>query len=289
MHDLPIIRSVAQLRSRIRSWRAFGESVAVIPTRGDLHEGHLSLIRAARREADRALVSIFVDPLDRPEGFDADAYGENEERDAELADQEGADAIFAPAASTLYPPDFATEIRVRGLTDVLCGEDAPHRFDGFVRSSVKLLNQATAEFAVVGERDWQRVAILRRVARDLDMPTKIVVAPTERDMDGIAWSAGVEALEGADRAAARKLWPTLRRAAEALLSGADVDATLDAAADALADAGAEVEYLEMRDAASLAEMTAPDPAREARVFAAIAAGGLRLIDNVPVAPAQGAS
>ncbi len=283
MHNLPLIRSVSQLRSRVKSWRAFGETVAIVPTSGGLHEGHLSLVREARREADRVLAVIFQDPLDRPEGMGPDDYAPTEDQDADLLDQEGADALYAPPASSLYPPGFATEIKVRGMTDVLCGEENPHAFDGFVRSMVKIFNQAQADVAVLGERDWQRLAIMRRLSSDLDLPTRIVAAPTERDMDDIAICSALADMSPEDRRVAARLYRELVKAARAIAAGADVDATLDAAADALADAGAEVEYLDLRDPATLVELTAHDPARPGRLFGAIRVGGTRLIDSVAIA------
>lgn len=283
MHDLPLIRSANQLRSRVRSWRAFGETVALAPMSGGVHDGHLALIRRARRDADRVLASIFLDPLDRPEGMGADDYAPTEDRDAEALDMEGADALYAPAPSVFYPGGFATEIRIPSLTGVLCGEDDPRRFDGFVRAMVKMLGQAQPDSVVVGERDWQRVAILRRLIADLDLPVKVLVAPTERDMDDIAVSAASAGLNDADRTVAKRLFRELTRAADLIAAGGDVDDALDAAADALADAGAEVEYLDLRAADTLEEMDALDPARPARIFAAIAIGDARLIDNVPAA------
>lgn len=284
MHDLPLIRSANQLRSRVRSWRAFGETVALAPMSGGVHDGHLALIRRGRRDADRVLASIFLDPLDRPDGMGPEDYAPTEDRDAEALDIEGADALYAPAPSVFYPGGFATEIRIPSLTGVLCGEDAPRRFDGFVRSMVKMLGQAQPDSVVVGERDWQRVAILRRLVADFDLPVKVLVAPTERDMDDIAISAASAGLSDADRAVAKRLFRDLTRAADAIAAGGDVDGALDAAADALADAGAEVEYLEMRAADTLEDMNAYDAARPARIFAAIAIGDARLIDNVPAAP-----
>jgi pantoate--beta-alanine ligase len=283
VHDLPLIRSANQLRSRIRSWRAFGETVALAPLSGGVHDGHLALIRRGRADADRVLAAIFLDPLDRPAGMGPDDYAPTEDRDAEALDIEGADALYAPAPSVFYPDGFATEIRMPGLTGVLCGEDAPRRFDGFVRSMVKMLGQAQPDAVVVGERDWQKVAILRRLVKDFDLPVKVLVAPTERDDDGVAISAAVVGLAEGDRAAAKRLFRDLTRAADLVAAGGDVDQALDAAADALADGGAEVEYLEMRDADTLEERETLDIARPARIFAAIRVGDARLIDNVPAA------
>lgn len=258
--------------------------MALAPMSGGMHDGHLALIRRARRGSDRVLAAIFLDPLDRPAGLGPDDYAPTEERDAEALDTEGADALYAPAPAVFYPGGFATQIRIPSLTGVLCGEDAPHRFDGFVRTMVKMLGQAQPDSVAVGERDWQRVAILRRLVKDFDLPVTVLVAPTARDADNIAISTASATLSDADRAVAKLLFVELTRAADLISAGGDVDAALDGAADALADAGAEVEYLEMRAADTLEEMDAWDAARPARIFAAIAIGDMRLIDNVRAAP-----
>lgn len=283
MYDIPLIRSANQLRSRVRSWRAFGETVALAPMQGGVHDGHLALVRRAQGDWDRVLAAIFQDPLDRPAGLGDDEYCPTEDRDAEALDREGADALYAPAPAVFYPAGFMAEIRLPALTSVLCGEEDPRRFDGFVRSMIKMLGQAQPDAVVLGARDWQKAAIARRLVRDFDLPVKVAVAPTERDMDGIAISAAAEALPDADRAVAKRLFRALTRAADEIAAGAKPDPVLDAAADTLADAGAEVEYLEMRDAETLEERDALDPERPARIFAAIRIGDVRLIDNVAAA------
>lgn len=272
MNDLPLLRSTSQLRSRIRSWRAFGETVALAPLSWPLHEGQLAVVRSARAEADRALAAL--------SGWDGDPTWD-EARAAQLLDESGADALYLPSREALVPERAVVQIAVPGLTDVLEGEDDPGAFAGFALSSVRLFSQAQADVAVYSELDWQSLAIMRRVARDLDLPTEVRAVPAERDDDGIAWSAGAQGLSDSDRPAARRLWRELTRAAQAIAAGADPDATLDDAADALADAGAEVEYLELRDAETLEELSAPG-AHPARIFCAIALGGTRLIDTVAV-------
>ena len=285
MQGLPILRSTPQLRSRIRSWRAFGETVAVACVGRSLHEGHLALVRAARGEADRVLAVVARWHDDGPGGRPEPGAGEegfDEIEAAERLEDAGADAVYLPSAQSLFPPNPGLEITLRGLTDVLCGEDRPERFEGFALACTRLLGQAQADVVVMGERDWQRLAILRRVALALDLPTEVRSAPTERDEDGVAWAEGAQDLAGEDREAAVRLWRELRRAAAAIDAGAGVDETLDAAADALAEAGAEVDSLDLRDAETLVEVDGPDPARPARIFAAIEIGDLRLIDNVPL-------
>ncbi len=271
MNDLPLLRSASQLRSRVRSWRAFGETVALVPLSWPLHEGRLAVVRAARAEADRALVAL--------SGWDDDPAWD-EDRAAQLLDEAGADALYLPARDALAPGGAAVRLGVPGLTDVLEGEDDPAAFADFALSSVRLFSQAQADFAVYSELDWQSFAIMRRVALDLDLPTEVRAVPAERD-DGVAFSEGALALSDEDRLAARRLWRELTRAAQAIDAGADPDETLDAAADALADAGAEVEYLDMRDAETLEELSTP-AGRPARIFCAIALGDTRLMDNVRV-------
>ncbi|MGG7568435.1 pantoate--beta-alanine ligase [Rhodovulum sp. DZ06] len=283
MHDIPLIRSANQLRSRVRSWRAFGETVALVPLQGGVHDGHLALVRRAQRDWDRVLGAIFQDPLDRPADLADDEYCPSEDRDAEALDREGVDALYAPAPRVFYPSGFQAEIRLPALTSVLCGEDEPHRFDGFVRTMVKMLGQAQPDAVILGARDWQKVAIARRLVADFDLPVKVAVAATERDMDDIAISSEAERLDAEGRAVARRLFRVLTRAADEIAAGAPADPALDAAADALADAGAEVEYLEMRDSETLEERSVVDEARPARIFAAIRIGDVRLIDNVPAA------
>lgn len=274
MNDLlPLLRSTAQLRSRLRSWRAFGETVALAPVGPAMHEGHLALIRAARAEGDRALAVVLLAP---------DAPAPDAERLCQLADEAGADALHLPPPEALRPPGAVTQIRLPGMTDVLCGEEAPEVLADFALVMTRLFNQSQADAVLFGERDWQSLAIMRRLAADLGLATRVLPASTERDTDGLAYATGTGSLSEADRRVALRLFRELSRAAAALDQGADPDETLDAAADALADAGAEVEYLELRDADTLAELDAPEPGRPARVFAAIHIGGLRLIDNVPV-------
>ncbi|SET77679.1 pantoate--beta-alanine ligase [Oceanicella actignis] len=277
MNNLPTLRSAAQLRSRVKSWRAFGETVALAAMRPGLHDGHLSLVREAQREADRVLAVLL------PEGDeDAAADAARLQRDADLLDQEGADALYIPPPDECLPPDRRTRIAVPGLSEVLCGEEDPAAFDDFLCAMLRLMIIAQPDVTMVGERDWQKLALLRRAAQDLGLSARILPAPTERDQDDVALSAAALAMNDADRAVARRLHRELTRAARAIGAGADVDQTLDAAADALADAGAEVEYLDLRDPDTLAEQTAHDRARPGRVFGAIRIGDARLIDNVPV-------
>ncbi len=271
-----MLRSTSQLRSRVRSWRAFGEKVALVPLSWPMHKGGLGLVHAARAEADRVLAAALL--RDEDGAWD-------ELRAAEQLDEAGADALYLPPRGALVPDGDVVQLHVRGMTDVLEGEDDPSAFAGFALSSARLFSQAQADLALYSELDWQSFAIMRRVALDLDLPTEVRAVPAERDDDGVAHAEDVGGLSEADRATARRLWRELTRAAQAIEGGADPDETLDGAADALAEAGAEVEYLELRDAETLAELSTPE-GRSARIFAAIALGGTRLVDNVPVGAAS---
>ncbi|MEC9433336.1 MAG: pantoate--beta-alanine ligase [Pseudomonadota bacterium] len=278
MHNLPLLRSTSQLRSRIRSWRAFGETVALAPVGPNLHEGHAAVIRAARSGADRVLVAAA--------DWDGDAAAITLDslidRLCEQADEAGADALYIPSQGALRPEEATTRLDIGAMGEVMCGEDRPGLFSAYALSAVRLFSQAQADFAYYPERDWQRLAIMRRVSADLAQPTEVRDAPTERDMDGLAFSDEAAGLSGADRACAVRLWREIGRAAASIEAGEAPDPALDEAADRLADAGAEVEYLDLRDAETLEEIETWDAERPARVFAAIRLGDARLVDNVPV-------
>lgn len=278
MHNLPLLRSTSQLRSRIRSWRAFGETVALVPVGASLHEGHAAVIRAARAEADRVLVTA------ASWGGELGAITDADEIDVlcDRADEAGADALYLPSQAALRPAGGLTRLDIGAMGDVMCGEDQPGLLSAYALAAVRLFSQAQADFAFYAERDWQRLAIMRQVSTDLAQPTAVRAAPTERDMDGVALGEDADGLEGADRACALRLWREITRAAAAIEAGGAPDPALDAAADHLADAGAEVEYLDLRDAATLEEIEAWNPERPARVFVAIRLGEARLVDNVAV-------
>ena len=273
MIGLPLLRSPQQLRSRIKSWRAFGETVALVPVEGPPHEGHAALVRAAQREADRVLAALL--PEDAGDGAD-DAPNPHEGATERLMDEAGADALYAPSRAVFRPLGRSTTVHVPGLSDVMDGEDSPAALDGFAADLVRLFAQAQPDSAMFSEMAWQRRLIARRIAQDFGLCERVLAADAARDDDGVA--ACID--RPAARPAAARLWRELRRAAAAISGGADVDATLDAAADALSEAGIEVDYLDLRDAETLDELDRPDPARDARIFAAVEASGARISDNV---------
>lgn len=277
------VETVAALRARVRGWQAEGARVALAPTMGALHEGHLSLLAHARAAAGRVVATIFVNPTQFGAGEDFTAYPRERERDAAMLEAAGCDLLFAPGVAEMYPPGFATEVRVRGLTECLCGRVRPGHFDGVAQVVTKLLNQAGADAAVFGEKDWQQLAVIRRLARDLDIPTEILGAPTVREADGLAMSSRNRYLDAAERAVAGRLNAVLREAAEAIAAGAEAPAAAAEAEARLLRAGfAAVDYVECRTAGTLAPVIRHDPAIPARVFAAARIGRARLIDNIPV-------
>lgn len=282
--SLQTLPSIAALRDWTKATRAAdrGGRIALVPTMGALHRGHLSLIEIAKGHADHVLATIFVNPTQFGPSEDFDAYPRDAGRDLAMLAEAGCDAVFTPAASAMYPPGFATEVRVTGLSDVLCGAARPGHFDGVAQVVTKLLNQARADIAVFGEKDWQQLAIIRRLALDLDMETAILGAPTRREGDGLAMSSRNRYLTAEQRAAAPALFAALSAAAAEIAGGRPADQAAATARDRVLAAGfAAVDYLEARDQNTLAPLTAGETP-PARIFAAAHLGAARLIDNVAI-------
>jgi len=275
------IRDLAALRARVRDWKEAGESVGVVPTMGALHPGHLSLVATAKAACDRVIVTLFVNPAQFNSPDDLAKYPRTEESDAALLAPHGVDVLFAPDAATVYPPGFATRVTVPSLSEVLCGAFRPGHFDGVATVVPKLLLMTGADNAFFGEKDWQQLQIVRRLVTDLNIPVKITGCPTIRETDGLAMSSRNQRLSRADRQNAPELHRAMAGAARDIAAGAPPEAALQAAHNAILRAGfAEVEYLDLRDAADLGATVAPG--RPARLFAAAWIGGVRLIDNIPV-------
>ncbi len=275
-----IVRTVRDLRAVVDGWRDTGGTSALIPTMGALHDGHLSLVAKGRAEADRTVASIFVNPTQFAPGEDLDRYPRQEAEDAEMLEEAGCDLLYAPTAEEMYPGGFATTVRVADLPALLCGEARPTHFDGVSTVVTKLLNQARTDVAVFGEKDWQQLAIIRRAARDLDIPVRIVGAPIVREADGLAMSSRNRYLGAADRRAAAALPDALMAAAASIEAGGDIGSALAAARGQMENAGFTVDYVDLRGADDLAELRSLD--RPARLFAAARIGGTRLIDNMAV-------
>ncbi|MFD1344629.1 pantoate--beta-alanine ligase [Litorisediminicola beolgyonensis] len=277
----PILRDLDDLRAAVSDWKSHGDRVAVVPTMGALHAGHLSLVEAAKSAADRVIVTIFVNPkqFNRPE--DLENYPRTEIEDAEKLAPLGIDALFVPGPETVYPPGFATTVSVAGLTDVLCGAHRPGHFDGVATVVTKLFLMTGADIACFGEKDFQQLQVVRRLARDLDIPIEIQGCPTVRDPDGLALSSRNQRLTDEGRAAAPALAQEMARMAEGLLAGGGAtDLARDAAVRLLAAGFTEVEYLELRALDDLRQLEAAEA--PARLFAAAWIDGVRLIDNIAV-------
>lgn len=272
-----IVRTVAGLRGRVAGWKAAGQTVGVVPTMGALHDGHLSLVRAARAGCARVIVTIFVNPTQFSSPADLAKYPRTEEADAVLLAAVGVDAIFVPAADQVYPGGFATSVTVAGISAPLEGEHRPGHFAGVATVVAKLFGMTQADRAYFGEKDWQQLAVVRRMASDLNLPVSVVGCPTVRDPDGLAMSSRNARLSPVARAQAAALPRAMRAAIDEVAAGADPEVALARARAAVLQAGFDsIDYLSFRDAATLGPMgNGP-----ARLFAAATVGGVRLIDNL---------
>jgi pantoate--beta-alanine ligase len=274
-----IVRTVAELRAELRPARREERVIGLVPTMGALHEGHLSLVRRARATCDVVVVSLFVNPAQFNVASDLAAYPRDEERDAALAAQDGADLLFAPELDEVYPPGFATTVHVSGLTETLEGE---HRgvghFDGVTTVVTKLLNMVGPDVAFFGQKDAQQALVIRALVRDLDLPVRIEVRPTVREPDGLALSSRNVQLRGADRQRALALRDALA-AAEASLGAGERDAGVlrAAALAAMRGHGVEPDYLELVRTDDLSPVSRVDG--EVLVAVAARVGSTRLIDN----------
>ena len=280
---MQIIRETGALRSAVAALRRSGRRVALVPTMGALHSGHMRLVSEARRHADHVVASIFVNPMQFGAGEDLSTYPRREAEDAAMLEAGGCAILWAPGVPEMYPDGFATTVSVSGVSEGLCGAARPGHFDGVATVVAKLFNQVRPDVALFGEKDYQQLAVIRRMALDLDLGIEIVGVATVRESDGLALSSRNAYLSADERQAARLLPQVLNEAAEAIVSGTAVDATLAQARMRLAAAGFDpIDYVELRDAATLAPMEALD--LPARLLAAARLGRTRLIDNVPLAP-----
>ncbi|MFV0434132.1 MAG: pantoate--beta-alanine ligase [Leucobacter sp.] len=275
-----ILRTVRELREAIGEARSRGDRVALVPTMGALHEGHLSLVRAARAENETVVVSVFVNPKQFDEPADLDAYPRQEQRDAELAEGAGVDLIFAPATSELYPAGFATTVHVSGsITEKLEGavRGAAH-FDGVATVVSKLLIAALPDAAYFGQKDAQQLVVVRRMVADLGLPVRVVGCPTSRDDDGLARSSRNVRLSAEQRARALAIPRALDAVREALAAGETDAAVLRARGMAvLAQSDIETEYLVLVDPTTLEEISRVVVPALCAIAARV--GGVRLIDN----------
>lgn len=276
------INEISELRAQVDIWRR-GGNVAFVPTMGNLHAGHLSLVREARKLADRVVVSIFVNPMQFAEGEDFDKYPRTLERDSEMLEGEGTDLLFAPSVDVMYPKPQAeqTRVEVPGISDVLCGVCRPGHFVGVATVVCKLFNMVQPDVAVFGKKDFQQLMVIRRMVEDLAMPVRIVGAETLRESDGLAMSSRNGYLTSDERAIAPVLYRVLTGIATKLKEGDTNLAGLQStAAQELLDSGLKPDYVAIRRARDLAEPNDDD--RDLVILAAAYLGKARLIDNLEV-------
>jgi pantoate--beta-alanine ligase len=278
------LRRVAELREQVAAWRRAGDSVGLVPTMGALHDGHLALVRQAQADCRRVIVTLFVNPTQFGANEDLAAYPRDEAADRDKLAALGVDLLFAPAASEMYAPDAATTVTVARLTDHLCGPFRPGHFAGVATIVTKLLLQSLPDAAYFGEKDYQQLQVIRRLARDLDIPVRIVGVPTVRDADGLALSSRNAYLSPNERAAALILPHTLVTIAGRLARFPDdVAQQVSWGRDQLRAAGfSKIDYVEVCDAETLQPLDRVKG--PARAFGAAWMGRTRLIDNIPIQP-----
>ena len=277
----PIVRTLVELREVVAQWKTPGESVGVVPTMGALHEGHLSLVRAAKEACDRLIVTIFINPKQFNNQEDYENYPRTEQEDARKLTPLRADVVYVPDGAQMYPDGFATTVSVAGMTAGLCGAHRPGHFDGVATIVTKLFTQTQADKAYFGEKDYQQLLVVAQLARDLDLPIDVVGCPTIREEDGLALSSRNVLLSDQARSSAPELNRAMEEMVEGLLAGGDLDALEAQAVARIKRAGfSEVEYLELRAADNLELLDRPE--RPARLLAAAWLEGVRLIDNIAV-------
>ena len=282
--SVPCVSTVVEARRALDEVRALGATVGLVPTMGALHEGHLSLIRAARAENDTVTVSIFVNPTQFGPNEDLKRYPRNLERDRLLCEKAGADLVFAPTDEEMYPAGFSTWVDLEGITEGLCGRSRPGHFRGVATVVTKLFNVCRPDRAYFGEKDAQQLAVIRRMVRDLDMPLVIVPCPTVREADGLAMSSRNVRLTPEERSQAPALYRSLITARE-LIAGGERDAAIIAQAirHTLAEATlGEVDYVEIVDADTLAPVQVVPGDCLIALAVRFPGSGTRLIDNVRI-------
>jgi pantoate--beta-alanine ligase len=278
---LPTVRTVAELRGVVGAWHRAGERVALVPTMGALHRGHLALVERGRALCPRVVTSLFVNPTQFGPNEDFSRYPRDEVADAALLEGAGCDLLYAPSVAEIYPQGFAVTVTPGPIAERQCGPFRPGHFAGVATVVSKLLLQSQADVALFGEKDFQQLQVIRRVARDLDIPVAIEGVPTVRDSDGLALSSRNVYLTPEQRAVAPALYRTLQEMARRLETGDDVAAVSADGLAALSHAGfTAIDYLEVADAGTLAPLVSLD--RPGRVLSAVWLGKTRLIDNIAV-------
>ena len=284
-HNIRIVRTERTLRGRIWAWRGHGETIAFVPTMGALHEGHMTLVRLAKKKADRVVVSIFVNPTQFAPGEDFSAYPRTEKADIAMLKSEGIDLVYIPKDGSMYNAHHATKITVGGVALGLETTHRPTFFDGVSLVVTKLLNRVVPDIAIFGEKDFQQLATIRRLVEDLDMPIKIIGAPIARDEHGLALSSRNKYFDENGLKIARRLNEIMRLCALKMAQGENVDVARDIAKKALLTAGfSSVDYIEVRSPNSLTILEGGVLNNRARLLVAAHCEGVRLIDNCAVNP-----
>ncbi len=279
---MQIIRDIAALRTAVGTLRESG-TIALVPTMGALHSGHMALVAEARKRARHVVASIFVNPMQFGPNEDLATYPRREAEDSRMLEAAGVALLWAPSVDVVYPAGFATSIAVSGVSETLDGAARPGHFDGVATVVAKLFTQVAPDIALFGEKDFQQLAVIRRLVRDLDFPIEIVGVETQRDADGLALSSRNLYLSKEERLAARALPRALAEAAQAIMSGVAIAPALDRARGQLAEAGfGPIDYVELRDSETLEPVTGLT--RPARLLAAARIGRTRLIDNLAIFP-----
>ena len=278
---MDIVRTVAEMRSHVSMWRREGLSVALVPTMGSLHAGHLSLMTVGKERSDRVIATIFVNPLQFAPNEDFETSPRREDSDIQKLVEEAIDLLFAPDVNEMYRPDATTTINVGGLTDCLCALSRPGFFDGVATVVTKLLLQALPDIAIFGEKDYQQLLVIKRLATDLDIPVEIIGAPTIREEDGLALSSRNVYLDTKSRSIAPSMYNILTQYASDISNGNDIKKSLQLAKQNMQKSGFEkIEYLDLRSSQTL--QACNDIKRPSRLFAAAWLGSTRLIDNLAI-------
>lgn len=283
MTALPVVRTVADLRTAVAAWKKAGLTVGLVPTMGALHAGHLSLVTLIKRAHDRCVASLFVNPKQFAAHEDLDRYPRDEAGDAALLQSAGCDLLFAPTVDVMYPAGFATAVTVSGVSAPLEGEMRPHFFGGVATVVAKLLLQCLPDAAAFGEKDYQQLLVIRKMVADLDIPVEILAGETVREADGLAMSSRNAYLTPEQRKVAGQLNVIARAAIAKIEGGGDIASALADADAALRAAGfSPIDYVALHDAATLAPIATPKLKQAARLLVAAHLGGTRLIDNFAV-------
>jgi len=280
---IKILRTVPDLRDHVSEIRQSGQVIALTPTMGSLHDGHISLVKLGKQLADYVVATIFVNPTQFGPNEDYDSYPRDEDADVAMLAGASCDAVFIPSVNEMYTKGFATKVITENLTDKLCGLARPGHFDGVTTIVAKLLNQAQADIAIFGEKDWQQLAVITRMARDLDIPTQIIGAPILREPDGLAMSSRNKYLSNQERIIAPSLNRIISKVAAEISAGKNIaDVMKCAVKQILANGFSNVDYLEVRHAETLELVEKYNNDMPVRIFVAAQLGNARLIDNIPV-------